>query len=88
MEKIINYLIGSFNFKLNYPYSFIFGKIIDNKLFPMGGVADIFIYELVKTYYIGLPLFFQNSMLVSNIHSDHERFQTELINIILEHYIK
>lgn len=78
MKKIIEYI---------KPFITI-GKIINNKLSPSHGESDSFIYSIAKTYYISLPLFYQNSIFESIIHSDHEIIQNIETNKLLKSYIK
>jgi mannosyltransferase OCH1-like enzyme len=77
IKKIMNYI---------YP-DFTLGKYINNNLFPKIGAADNFIYDLVNTYNINIPLFYPNIILDSTIHTEHLLYQTSQTNKILNYYI-
>jgi hypothetical protein len=87
MEKIINLI------KTSNDNEIILGKNINNEIFPSKGQADIFLYEIAKTYYLHVPLFFvdnSNSWLKSTISLNNERdiFNANISKKIISHYIK
>lgn len=86
MEKIINSIKTS-----NYN-EIILGKNINNTIFPSRGQSDIFLYQIAKTYYLDIPLFFvnnSNSFLKSTIALSNSRdmFNSNISEKIISHYI-
>lgn len=85
MKKVIDYIKTSNNNEI------ILGKYFNNKLFPIKGQSDIFIYQIAKTYYLNIPLFFaNNSDLISTIQTDKnpDTISFDAANKIIDYYIK
>jgi GR25 family glycosyltransferase involved in LPS biosynthesis len=84
MKNILDYV----NIDRN---TIVLGNKIKDKLYPPYGAADSFIYNLTKTYYITIPLFYTtNDILESSIDSTdhiHNKLFIETANKIIKYYL-
>ena len=77
MKNILNTVKDKYN-------NIVLGTYINNKLYPVKGHADIFLYFIAKTYYTNIPLFYPNILnLKSTICSQNDEISHNK-NLLIE----
>ena len=83
MQKVLDFIKSDNN-------EIILGRIINNQIFPSDLPSDIFLYEIVNTYILHIPLFFTNNYNMSSTinNGDYsDTFAIESSNKIINYYL-